>query len=301
LAGFHQESGRGGRDGKRTICQVMSNTGYRRSMENIVSNGGIEQANDVLLKLKQTNEWIEDGAVCRRFNLHSILDGKAEVCLFLHDALKCDVCSRKSETFTPIERSKGGSLQECDISLLEDLAPPQACIARPICMRRERYKLEDLEALHLVRQLGGDGNICLLCKDSHKIHLCPKIRGRCLRCFKGSHTVVNCPIKQSMQGYVATQCCHRCYFQLDAIGDESVHKWSSDGDGICNDLSGERIRILIWSVYRSDETMNTTLKRLFPGMPHDDIRLEPWLIGKESDHMLNNFVRVAATIMGIDL
>jgi len=42
------------------------------------------------------------------------------------------------------------------------------------------------------------------------------------------------------------------------------------------------------------------LKRLFPGMPYDDVGLEPWLLAKEPDHMLNSFVRVAAAIMGMD-
>jgi superfamily II DNA or RNA helicase len=297
LAGFHQESGRGGRDGEKTVCAIVSSPAYRRSVESRLSNDAVEDRGE-LSRLKQTNRWIEDNDVCRRFNLHRLLDGRAEVCAFSPGALACDVCLARQRTFTPAAgRSDQGAPQGGDTCLLEDLALPEACIARPACTRREMHRLKDLEDLTLVRQLAGDGALCLLCNENHGIHQCSKQRGRCLRCWETAHLVGHCPIKLSMQSHALHQCCHRCYFQLDAVGDRPVHRWNTDAPGPCQDLSGERIRILIWSVYRTGGYRMVDLKRLFPEMPFTDTGLEPWLVAKEPDHALNTFVRVAAAIL----
>lgn len=93
LHDYHQQSGRCSRDGWLGICKVISNSTYREwALGKLTALKGKtkEEIND----FKQANQWITDKGVCRRHNLHKVLDGKAQVCVLLPGGVECDQCSR---------------------------------------------------------------------------------------------------------------------------------------------------------------------------------------------------------------
>lgn len=154
--------------------------------------------------------------------------------------------------------------------------------------------MSDLADLGFVREHAGDGTRCLLCShpplySCHPINECVVIKGVCYRCMGMGHQASKCFVKSSQprQKYKSF---YKCFFQFEPIGDTQVHKHMGELN-VCNDTSGERIRILIWHSYWNLD-MCGNLRVLFSEMPLEEVHFEPWLASTEMDRMLNNFVRV---------
>ncbi|CAM6126957.1 unnamed protein product [Calypogeia fissa] len=305
LEDYHQQSGRGGRDGGKAVCRVVSNLRYREGLATKYSNPESpvdpRQREQTLDNLKRAHGWIKDRVSCRRHDLHLEMDGTAQACVLIPEGTQCDVCVGRS-----MQPCQGRTSSHRGPPDLADFAEGQtvAFIPNLEAVQMEANMRTDIADLCLVRDHAGYGGTCLLCwqdpqsNEYHAAQRCPLMRGLCLRCSSRDHRASECDGRITSGAF--SSCCYICFFQFEQINGAAIHRWLTNDRSTCKDVSGERIQLMIWHSYRTPDIC-THLRRLFPRMPLEAPAFEPWLLSKEQGRMLNNFVRVAAAIMRIKL
>lgn len=266
LADFHQETGRGGRDGRPSFSHVITNGSYRKI------------ALDISADMQVCNDWIENHSSCRRHELHQVVDGQAVVCFLIPGASLCDICARTTSAATQ------------ELGLFGRMRP----------ILNTTLMLKDIEDVKLIRNyMANIGSKCLICyvnlsvSLNHSIERCPLLieKRLCLQCF-GDHFVRECKNKIPFNSDI----CSRCHFSHKPIQDFNVHqdRWGRD----CTDNLGERLRTLLWTRWRVPEHRSELVRHL-PQLQqlHSEPDLAKWLSQFSNENFVNNFVKIAAVMI----
>ena len=102
LTNLHQESGRGGRDGRYAKSIVVTNANY---LMRWMKSKSKDSWKDVTLRCRKDREavvsWINLRSGCRRKTLQHAIDGVGHDCFMVGKAQYCDLCRKVSTSATP--------------------------------------------------------------------------------------------------------------------------------------------------------------------------------------------------------
>jgi superfamily II DNA or RNA helicase len=255
LLTFAQMAGRGGRDGKRSVCVVLSSQAYEDKMTHI---------------LRETTRLEFPKGECRRKFLHDHLDGNSTTCLGGEKGTQlCDVCeenvlrppippANKWITPTAVSPSEGESFH---IVVMINRYWIHFCFTLwcfVVVIRRSdaasSFKIQkDLSLQRAVACAKATGSQCILCsmfggtKAAHPFTMCLKIRGFCFKCLDSSHKSSICPNKLVFSVNGTT--CFKCLFPRDTIGHGAMSE--------CANVYLDKIAPSCWYWYRFKRQTNS--------------------------------------------
>lgn len=285
LLNFAQESGRGGRNGKKTISIIFSSN-HRKVGGKIGSF------------LNETN--------CRRKIMTQYLDGIGYTCRsYPEETQKCDLCiqsvpvsnlqSDNNIFRVPGSAERRSTFQTPALTTIRPNNVTPMIQSSPLIFKTmiktsiKKSSMNDIGWTiknwlqeHLTR-CPLDCNDHLIGNPTQPFKNCNEIKGRCFKCLYPTTGPHKC-----FSYYKYNGACYRCHLPMK-IGEYTFHKSSSSfGNGRCQTANPgytDKVKTFVWKNIWDDENSPEILEKCgYQGNPTDAKQIGQWFIENNTKH-----------------
>ena len=262
LIDYAQETGRAGRNGAPSICEVITNKSLLSTARSINTDGN--QTSDILDFISNEKGY------CRRAMLSLYLDGTATSCHCMRNAQLCDICERRgssgallpssfayTSTTSPTLSSALVNAPTSIVSSSQLTYTIQRDFENSIAMLNERleeFKFSCIFKIASVKRFEGlNVNTKHVALKDCRCHPSFLWRGRCYKCGVMGCDFRTCPVKGLLEGLVRrSHLCAFCYLPEKCNGVQ-LHDEATWGSRSCKSPAKDRLLPLCLYIYHKEK------------------------------------------------